>query len=100
MSEKITRAINIYTETIISFEQAAKDLSTRGSNCNKNQIARWASRGRYGVVLPSVRLKGQRHTSKEALSWFLNQPSKRRRPTAIVVATDQSVNQECSELGI
>lgn len=65
-------AIDIQSETVLSFADAARQLPKRrgGKRVNIATLYRWASQGFRGVFLEYLQVGGTRCTSLEALDRF------------------------------
>ena len=101
-----TRQIDTYSETIISLDEGAKDISKiSGTKRNRRILVRWSNRGVAGVKLPTIRVGSELYTSREALNWFLNasQEAKRSRQSEATtngIRLAKCVEQQAQELGI
>ena len=64
--------IDLETETLIGFAEAAKHLPRSPAGRPATQTAaRWSLVGLHGVRLEAVRVGGRRYTSREACRWFV-----------------------------
>ncbi|TWU62534.1 DUF1580 domain-containing protein [Crateriforma conspicua] len=62
--------MDLLTEDLLTFAQAAQEIPTRPST---GQIYRWADRGVSGIKLQSVWVGNSRRTSRQAITRFLQQ---------------------------
>lgn len=66
-------AIDIRSETVITFEMAATSLPCPdGKRVSPRSVRRWTYVGLRGVILESVKVGGRRFTTEEAVHRFLS----------------------------
>ena len=82
--------IDICTEHLLSFDEAAKCLPLRYGikSCHRNTVERWAREGLRGVRLESLLAGGRRYTSLESLQRFFDELTR---------VADEVVKQELSQ---
>jgi hypothetical protein len=98
-------AINIATESVLTFRAAIKLLPRRrrGRSVNVATMYRWSQRGCRGVRLETIQVGGTRCTSIEAVQRFFEALSADADcPGAVNTSKSdlQAVLRECEQAGI
>jgi hypothetical protein len=80
--------IDIASETLLTFAQAAAELPRRrqGKRVSTVTIWRWTTRGSNGVTLDSLQTPSGRVTSREALARFLEALTEQRQAGSVSAA--------------
>jgi len=58
------------TDKLMSLSRAAHAIKIDGNPISVASMCRWATKGKRGIVLPSISLGSHRATTQEALDWF------------------------------
>lgn len=92
-------SIDISTETLLTFQEAAKRLP---GNPHLSSLHRWRLHGVKGIRLESVKVGGKRFTSVEALHRFTEQTTAaadcRPVPPRSLRQRDRSIEQAMREV--